>query len=93
MLCSRSFIIAAMIILMGFIVACSRFENKASEDIVFTLYRNSVTEQNERVHIATFDVDKKEDYNKKNCGIAQQLFQNQPGVKVKYWCEKGYFKK
>ena len=30
------------------------------------------------------------DYNWKNCLIARDLFQNQIGVEVKYWCEKEY---
>ncbi len=45
--------------------------------------------------IATFDAklkfkDGRFDYNWKNCVIARNLFQNQIGVEVKYWCEKGY---
>jgi hypothetical protein len=28
-----------------------------------------------------------------NCQIAQELFQKQPGVTVKYWCEKDKYKK
>ena len=27
----------------------------------------------------------------RNCDIARQLFQNQPGVTVRYWCERGRF--
>lgn len=64
-----------------------------SEDQVFTLYRNSLTAENMRIHIATFDAAQKEEYNRGNCEQAQVLFQNQPGVKTKFWCEKGRFKK
>jgi hypothetical protein len=28
-----------------------------------------------------------------NCQIAADLFMKQQGVKVKYWCEKGNYKK
>jgi len=46
-----------------------------------------------RIHIASFDAHEKEEYNRGNCEQAQALFQNQPGVKAKFWCEKGHFRK
>lgn len=90
---SRTIVIAAAAIFLAFTLAFAGFGLKVSEDRVYTLYRNSVTDENMRLHVATFDADEKEDYNKGNCDIAQELFQNQPGVNVKFWCEKGYFKK
>jgi hypothetical protein len=67
---------------MGFIVP---------EDRVYTLYRNSIVVPLARYHVATFDVDDSdESYNQINCDIAMELFQNQSGVEVRYWCEKGY---
>jgi outer membrane biogenesis lipoprotein LolB len=71
--------------------ACSF--GSTSDGQVSTLYRNSVTDENMRIHIATFDASEKEEYNRGNCGQAQLLFQNQPGVKTRFWCEKGRFKK
>lgn len=65
----------------------------AFEERTFTLYRNSVTDENMRIHVASFDAAEKEEYNRGNCEQAQILFQNQPGVKTKFWCEKGRFKK
>lgn len=70
---------------------------KSKENEVATLYRSSVMGDDYRLHIATFDAKEKTnkgrfDYNWKNCLIARDLFQNQIGVEVKYWCEKGYFK-
>jgi hypothetical protein len=61
---------------------------------VFTLYRDSRTSGGEamRIHVATFDADDGPDYNRGNCVIAQELFQGQPGVTARYWCEKGRFK-
>ena len=59
----------------------------------FTLYRNSVTDENMRIHVASFNAVDGEAYNRGNCEQAQQLFQVQPGVKTKFWCEKGAFKK
>lgn len=65
----------------------------SSDTDVFTLYRNSVTNENMRIHVATFDAAEKEEYNRGNCEQAQVLFQAQAGVKVKFWCEKGRYKK
>ena len=63
----------------------------------YTLYRSSAVSnggENWRVHVATFDAKGGgEGYNMGNCQIAEELFQKQPGVTVKYWCEKGVFKK
>jgi hypothetical protein len=65
----------------------------APEDQVYTLYRNSYVGANMRIHVATFDAAESEQYNEQNCNIAQELFQRQEGVVVKYWCEKGFYKK
>lgn len=60
---------------------------------VFTLYRNSVTDESMRIHVATFDASENEEYNRGNCEQALALFQAQPGLKVKFWCEKRRHKK
>jgi hypothetical protein len=60
--------------------------------ITYTLYRSSVVEGITRIHVATFNVDGKEAYNEENCRLAANLFQAQPGVKTRFWCEKGFFK-
>jgi hypothetical protein len=76
--------------------------DKEPEVEVFTLYRNVPSDQTFRVHIATFDAagtsGKGSDFynwsNMKNCERAQQMFQAQPDWKdVRFWCEKGRFKK
>ena len=62
----------------------------------------------QRIHLATFDVNteadaifNKNNYNRANCEFAAELFNvNQPhyagsifaGTKIKYWCEKAYYK-
>lgn len=71
--------------------ACSL--SGASDMQIFTLNRNSVTNENMRIHVATFDASEDEAYNRGNCEQAQLLFQAQPDVKTKFWCEKGRFKK
>ena len=65
----------------------------ASENDVHTLYRNSLTDVNMRLHVATFDSADGDSYNRENCELAAKLFESQPGVKTKFWCEKGRFKK
>jgi len=69
-----------------FLTACSHSET-------YTLYRNSVLDETMRLHVATFDSKDGEKYNQGNCDIAKDLFQKQDGVKTKFWCEKGAFKK
>lgn len=67
--------------------------SQVSADCIYTLYRSSVVDANMRIHIATFNADAEEAYNRETCDIARELFQRQPGVKVRYWCEKGEYKK
>jgi len=64
-----------------------------SDNSSYTLYRNSALDSSMRIHVATFDSADGNNYNSENCSIAQELFQNQNGVTVKYWCEKGSFKR
>ena len=59
----------------------------------YTLYRGSVTDASMRVHVATFDAADGERYNQSNCDIARALFQDQPGVTVRYSCEKGRYRR
>lgn len=73
---------------IALLVGCSLID-----DSTFTLYRSSVTDPLMRVHIATFDTDNKAAYNQANCDLARDLFQKQDGVKVKFWCEKGGYRK
>jgi hypothetical protein len=88
------------------LLVCLIFIGCSDRDDVYTLYKqypgNSALS---RVHVATFDSKDVKDltelfgsYNMANCEIAQELFQKQEefamsGEKVKFWCEKGYYKK
>lgn len=58
----------------------------------YTLYRGSAADPRLRVHLATFDAAEDDTYNRDNCRIAADLFAQQPGVTVRYWCEKGRFR-
>ena len=75
-----------LLTLLG-LIACDSSDNH------YTLYRNSVTGEYMRLHVATFDASDGHAYNMENCQIAQELFQKQDGVKTKFWCEKGKFRK
>jgi hypothetical protein len=62
--------------------------------VTYTLYRNSVVMEDARIHVATFDAAdaSAEQYNNENCQAARDLFQQQPGVRTEFWCEKGRFR-
>jgi hypothetical protein len=70
-----------------FLSACSQSDTKT-----YTLYRNSIANEFERIHVATFNAKEDEKYNQENCEIAKNLFQKQKGILTKFWCEKGEFK-
>jgi len=76
------------------IVFTALFSNisHADEKQMLTLYRNSVTDSQMRIHVATFNVKHGYRYNSENCFIAAELFQNQSFVETRYWCELGKFK-
>lgn len=54
----------------------------------YVLYRNSSAFGDMQIHIASFNAKEPGEYNRENCEIARDLFQSQPGVKAKYWCDK-----
>ncbi len=59
----------------------------------FTLYRNSPIDPSMRLHVATFDAADGEQYNRENCNLAADLFSRQAGVKTRFWCETGRFRR
>jgi hypothetical protein len=70
------------------------------EDSVYTLVRGSSVDNRPgrdesrpplRLHVATFDAADGAAYNSGNCETARMLFQQQPGVTVRFWCERGRF--
>jgi hypothetical protein len=76
------------------VVVCSCVPRLVSAGApVWTLYRSSVLDESMRIHVATFDVDEPGTYNFENCQTAASLFQNQDGVRTKFWCEQGRFRK
>jgi|GEM_PF-738979 len=59
----------------------------------YTLYRDSSVDPLMRIHVATFDADGPVEYNHENCERARALFQDQPGILTRYWCEAGAYHK
>jgi hypothetical protein len=90
---SKSFHLCALLALTALLPACDGTS-------AFTLYRSGISKpelgvnmDDVRSHVATFDADESEAYNRENCETASKLFQSQPGVTVRYWCEKGRYHK
>lgn len=83
---------SSMAALLMFVCASSVAADMKS---VYTLYRSSALAGGEkwRVHVATFDATDGPEYNRDNCAATRDLFKTQPGVKVTYWCERGFFSK
>jgi hypothetical protein len=80
---------AAVMALLASVAGCS-----LSDSDTYTLYRTSVVLPDARLHVGTFDAaDGGERYNRENCEQALELFQAQPGIKTRFWCEKGRFRK
>jgi len=88
----RRFAIVAMLVGLP-ATAGADFGFGVSEDKVYTLYRNNVNDPQARTHVATFDADTDAKTNRENCEFVTQLYQGQPGVNVRYWCEKGYYRR
>jgi hypothetical protein len=66
-------------------------DSQGSDAITYTLYRSSPV-SNDRVHVASFNAKQNEAYNRENCELAMTLFSQQPGISVRFWCEKGRFR-
>tara|TARA_R110000787_G_scaffold81651_7_gene176892 strand:- start:799 stop:1089 length:291 start_codon:yes stop_codon:yes gene_type:complete len=88
--------VAGMVIALP--VSMTAAQTKDEQEIA-TLYRSSVVIKNARIHIATFNATAKISdgdgfaYNWGNCLVAAELFQKQDGVKTRFWCEKGRYRK
>ena len=89
-------LVAAIVFGALFTVACS---DKGIHDIdVFTLYSNAPSDKFYRLHEATFDTHYGSEMNAHHCERVQQLLQRWYNTEtktsdVKFWCEKGRYKK
>lgn len=90
------------------LIGCSREDTKYTLYRSGLDFASNSADISMRIHIATFDADEglsgedKTKYNQANCDFAQELFNaKQPHysqtamgkVSMKYWCEKGAYKK
>lgn len=93
-----SFVVLVVVLVLA---ACS--ENSAPETNVFTLYSTSFPHDYGRSGVATYNL-AKEPFNSVMCREAAELYQadfekrkKENGwdgdTKMRYWCEKGHFKK
>ena len=71
--------------------ACTPAFGQANSE-VYTLYRNSIMDTTMRVHVASFDSANGKDYNAENCFLTSDLYQDQEGVQVRFWCEPGRYR-
>lgn len=90
-------------------IACSGEDTKYTLYRSGVDFANNTPDNSMRIHLATFDAnepswsnDDKAKYNQANCEFAQELFNaKQPHyshtamgkVALKYWCEKGAYRK
>ena len=77
-------------------VACS--EKGIHDADAFTLYSNAPSDKFSRLHEATFDTHYSSEFNALKCERVQRLLQEWYNVEtktsdVKFWCEKGRYKK
>jgi hypothetical protein len=64
---------------------------RSGRDTAYTLYRNGSADRT-RIHVVTFDSGGDEEYNRKLCEYAQQMFQAQAPLGQEFWCERGHFR-
>lgn len=95
----RRLLVAALVVL----AACGPSEQTEAPSpdsaAVWTLYRSAVMlpgmeGDSARVHVATFDSRERAglpgpSFNAGNCADVADLLERQPGVTVRYWCERG----
>ena len=78
---------------LAVIVALAATACSQSDDGIFTLYRDSVTDDQMRVHVAAFDSLDGAQYNHDNCYRGIEGFRSQITMGHRFWCEKGRFRR
>lgn len=74
------------------LTVCIAAASCRGSDHTYTLYRSSLANDSLRIHVASFDTPDGEIYNRDNCEAARALFQKQPNVRTRFWCEKGAYR-
>jgi hypothetical protein len=83
------FSVALVLLVCALAGACS---HKRRVD-TYTLYRNGAVNDTLRIHVASFDAAEPGSYNHDTCERVRELFQLQPTVTSRFWCEAGPFKR
>jgi hypothetical protein len=89
----------AIILITITLTACDPGEGRGATDDAYTLYRTSPVDSALRIHVATFDSIEGYDivgYNQENCEYAREAFSEREDFTqagIKYFCEKGLYRK
>lgn len=67
-------------------------ENRSNRSETYTLYRSSGQDLSMRLHVATFDADERDSYNRDMCARVRDFFTERPFMDSKYWCELGRYR-
>lgn len=78
-------------VLLGMVLVAADSALSADVSETVTLYRNSLLDRDIRIHIATFDASEGRAYNSENFELAAELFEAQPDVRTRFWCEPGRY--
>lgn len=69
-------------------VGCDRRGRAPPTGSDYTLYRSNLTSDSLRVQIGVFNARGAEADNRRNCDLARSLFEDQPGVRARFLCER-----
>jgi hypothetical protein len=72
------------------LLGCESRSTDRSE--TYTLYRDSPVEPGLRLHVATFDANDRDDYNRDMCETVREFFTERPFMGARYWCEAGRYR-
>jgi hypothetical protein len=79
----------ALLVLLLALQTCSQ---PAEAGNVYTLYRSSLANDSLRIHVASFNAAGGGTFNRDSCEYTRDLYQAQPGIKTRFWCEKGTYR-
>lgn len=81
------------VLIASLAITAAACASTASDERIYTLYRSSAVNDSLRIHVATFDAAVGEIYNRDSCEYTRALYQAQPGIDTRFWCEKGVYRK
>ena len=75
------------------LITCLAALLAACGDSTYTMYRSNAKDPKAREYFATFGSNGNEKDNQVNCDLSSTLLTMQRTSQLRYWCEKGPFKK